>query len=202
MFLSPFVGYTVSAILSNLIHQTLGRRGITIIAPTCHVIAFAVISAHPPFPVLVIMYILVGLGSGFHNAAWNVWIGNMANSHEVLGFFHGFYGVGATISPLVATSLIIKAGWEWYSYYYLMVSRSSLQPLDIYKLTIKYRLEQLLSPSFTPLAPFGLKLGVSIKKRIPVSLAEEEYSLKHALLSHIRSPGYARSSSFSMVELR
>lgn len=91
------------------------------------------------------MYILVGLGSGLHNAAWNVWIGNMANSHEVLGFFHGFYGVGATISPLVATSLIIKAGWEWYSYYYLMVSRSSLQPpLGIDKLTIKYRPEQLL----------------------------------------------------------
>ncbi|KAJ6183836.1 hypothetical protein N7519_005137 [Penicillium mononematosum] len=111
VFLSPFVGYTVSAILSNLVHQTLGRRGITIIAPTCHAIAFAVISVHPPFPVLVIMYVLVGLGSGFHNAAWNVWIGNMANSHEVLGFFHGFYGVGATISPLVATTLIIKAGW-------------------------------------------------------------------------------------------
>ncbi|OQE22906.1 hypothetical protein PENFLA_c012G01748 [Penicillium flavigenum] len=120
VFLSPFVGYTVSAILSNLVHQTLGRRGITILAPTCHAIAFAVISVHPPFPVLVVMYVLVGLGSGFHNAAWNVWIGNMANSHEVLGFFHGFYGVGATISPLVATSLIIKAGWEWYCYYYLM----------------------------------------------------------------------------------
>jgi fucose permease len=91
------------------------------------------------------MYVLVGLGSGFHNAAWNVWIGNMANSHEVLGFFHGFYGVGATISPLVATSLIIKAGWEWYCYYYLMVSRHSLQPLDIDKLTMTYRPEPLLS---------------------------------------------------------
>jgi MFS family permease len=72
VFLSPFVGYTISAILSNLIHQTLGRRGITIIAPTYHVIAFAVISAYPPFLVLVIIYILVGLGSGFHNAVWNV----------------------------------------------------------------------------------------------------------------------------------
>lgn len=91
---------------------------------------------------------LVGLGSGLHNAAWNVWIGNMANSHEVLGFFHGFYGVGATISPLVATSLIIKAGWEWYSYYYLMVSRSSLPHHETaaYRQTNdKYRPEQLLS---------------------------------------------------------
>ncbi|KAJ5506891.1 hypothetical protein N7453_005848 [Penicillium expansum] len=105
VFLSPFVGYAVSAILSNLIHQTLATRNHN----NC-----------PDLPFLVIMYMLVGLGSGFHNAAWNVWIGNMANSHEVLGFFHGFYGVGATISPLVATSLIIKAGWQWYSYYYLM----------------------------------------------------------------------------------
>ncbi|KAJ5873793.1 uncharacterized protein N7529_002223 [Penicillium soppii] len=126
VFLSPFVGYTISAILSNSVHQNLGRRGITIIAPICHLIAFAVISIHPPFPVLVIMYILVGLGSGFHNAAWNVWIGNMANSNEVLGFFHGFYGVGATVSPLVATTLIIKAGWEWYSYYYLMTGAAAI----------------------------------------------------------------------------
>ncbi|KAJ5990162.1 hypothetical protein N7499_010689 [Penicillium canescens] len=126
VFLSPFVGYTISAILSNMIHQHLGRRGITIIAPSCHLLAFAVISVHPPFPVLVVMYVLVGLGSGFHNAAWNVWIGNMANSHEVLGFFHGFYGIGATVSPLVATSLITKAGWEWYAYYYLMTGAAAI----------------------------------------------------------------------------
>jgi fucose permease len=126
VFLSPFVGYTLSAVLSNLVHQNLGRRGIAIIAPCCHLIAFAVISVHPPFPVLVIVYVLVGLGSGFHNAAWNVWIGNMANSNEVLGFFHGFYGIGATISPLVATTLITKADWEWYSYYYLMVRVPSI----------------------------------------------------------------------------
>ncbi|KAJ5366226.1 hypothetical protein N7541_000167 [Penicillium brevicompactum] len=126
IFLSPFVGYTLSAVLSNLVHQNLGRRGIAIIAPICHLIAFAVISVHPPFPVLIVVYVLVGLGSGFHNAAWNVWIGNMANSNEVLGFFHGFYGIGATISPLVATTVITKAGWPWYSYYYIMTGGAAL----------------------------------------------------------------------------
>lgn len=114
----------MSAIVSNSIHQQLGRRGIASIGPACHLLTFAIISIHPPFPVLVVMYILVGLGSGIQNAAWNVWIGNMANSNEVLGFFHGFYGIGATISPLVATSLITKAGWSWYEHYYLLVSLS------------------------------------------------------------------------------
>lgn len=82
---------------------------------------YVVICQHPPFPVLVVMYVFVGFGSGIQNAAWNVWIGNMANSGEVLGFFHGFFGVGATVSPLIATSLITKANWEWYSFYYIMV---------------------------------------------------------------------------------
>jgi MFS family permease len=121
VFLSPFLGYTVSAILSNLIHQRLGRRGVAFIGPACHLLAFAVISTNPPFPVLVIMYIFVGLGSGIQNAGWNVWISSLANSHEVLGCFHGFYGVGATVSPLVATTLITKAGWEWNTFYYLLV---------------------------------------------------------------------------------
>lgn len=75
---------------------------------------------------LVIMYIFVGLGSGIQNAGWNVWISSMANSHEVLGCFHGFYGIGATISPFIATSVITKAGWKWNSYYYLLVGRLDL----------------------------------------------------------------------------
>ncbi|OJK01396.1 hypothetical protein ASPACDRAFT_59099 [Aspergillus aculeatus ATCC 16872] len=102
IFLSPFLGYTISAVVSNLIHQRLGRRGVAFIGPACHLLAFAVISTRPPFPVLVIMYVFVGLGSGIQNAGWNVWISSMANSHEVLGCFHGFYGIGATVESVLS----------------------------------------------------------------------------------------------------
>ncbi|KAJ5113071.1 hypothetical protein N7456_001605 [Penicillium angulare] len=127
VFLSPFIGYTISAILSHVIHQHLGRRGIAFIGPACHLMTYIVICQHPPFPVLVVMYVFVGFGSGIQNAAWNVWIGNMANSGEVLGFFHGFFGVGATVSPLIATSLITKANWEWYSFYYIMTGAAAIE---------------------------------------------------------------------------
>jgi fucose permease len=133
VFLSPFVGYTTSAIVNNSIHQHFGRRGIAIIGAGCHLFTFSLISIHPPFQVLVFLYALIGLGSGIQNAAWNVWIGNMANSHEVLGIFHGFYGIGATISPVVATSLITKDKWEWYSFYYLMVHLSLRPSLSQYR---------------------------------------------------------------------
>lgn len=32
----------------------------------------------------------------------------MENANELLGLLHGAYGLGATISPLIATSMITK----------------------------------------------------------------------------------------------
>lgn len=83
-----------------------------------------IIAVHPPYPVLVVAFMIAGYGNGLADAAWNAFIGNMDHANEILGFLHGLYGFGAVISPLVATSMITKAGIPWYGYYYLMVSRS------------------------------------------------------------------------------
>jgi fucose permease len=46
----------------------------------------------------------------------------MANANEVLGFLHGFYGLGAVLSPLIATTMITKGQrLPWYTFYYVMV---------------------------------------------------------------------------------
>jgi len=46
----------------------------------------------------------------------------MANPNEVLGFLHAFYGVGAVLSPLIATTMITKGSrLPWYTFYYVMV---------------------------------------------------------------------------------
>ena len=92
-------------------------------APTCHLIAYLVIAVHPPYPVLVVIFMLAGAGNGLADAAWNAWIGNMANPNEVLGFLHAFYGLGAVLSPLIATTMITKGQrLPWYYFYYVMVS--------------------------------------------------------------------------------
>lgn len=46
---------------------------------------------------------LAGFGNGLEDGGWNAWIGNMESANELLGFLHGAYGLGATISPLIAT---------------------------------------------------------------------------------------------------
>jgi fucose permease len=121
VFLSPLVGYTASAILNNTVHLRFGQRGIALIGPLCHLVSYIIIALHPPYPVLVVAFMISGFGNGLEDAAWNAWIGNLANANEVLGFLHGFYGLGATISPLIATSMITKANMPWYAFYYIMV---------------------------------------------------------------------------------
>jgi fucose permease len=127
VFLSPLLGYSASALLNDRIHLSLGQRGIAVICSLCHMAAYIVASVHPPYPVLVIIYVLAGLGNGLEDAAWNAWIGDMANSNEVMGFLHGCYGLGATIAPLIATSMITKAGLPWWTFYYMMVGFAALE---------------------------------------------------------------------------
>lgn len=121
IFLSPFVGYMLAAIINNPIHTRHGQRGIALLSTVPKVIAYTVICFHPPYPALVAMYLLVGFANGLEDAGWNSWVGAMRNANEVLGILHGCYGLGATVSPLVATAMVTKAGLAWYRFYYIMV---------------------------------------------------------------------------------
>lgn len=122
VFLAPFVGYAAAALLNNKIHMRWGQRGVAVMAPSCKVVTYVVACNHPPYPVLPIIFMLAGFGNGLEDGAWNAWIGNMQKANELLGFLHGCYGVGATISPLIATSMVTKGNLPWYYFYYLMVS--------------------------------------------------------------------------------
>ncbi|KAL4889902.1 major facilitator superfamily domain-containing protein [Aspergillus ambiguus] len=127
VFFSPLGGYTLAALLNNKIHVHLGRRGVAFIAPACHLIAYIVNCVHPPYPVLVVSFIFAGFGNGLADAAWNAWIGNMADANQMLGFLHGLYGVGAVLSPIIATSLITRAHVGWYYFYYIMIACAALE---------------------------------------------------------------------------
>ena len=127
IFLSPLVGYLGSALLNSSIHVRFGQRGVAFLAPICRTIAYIVTSQHPPYPVLVLFYILAGFGNGLEDGAWNAYIGNMHNANEILGSLHGFYGLGGVVSPLIATTMITKGHLSWYKFYYLMIGISLIE---------------------------------------------------------------------------
>ncbi|KAI0016781.1 putative MFS transporter [Xylariomycetidae sp. FL0641] len=129
IFLSPFVGYTLAAFLNNFFHLRIGQRGVACVSSSCHLAAYAIVAAHPPYPALVIAFMLAGFGNGVGDAAWNAFVGNMAHANELLGMLHGVYGAGAALSPLVATTMITKGGLPWWAFYYVMIGMAALELL-------------------------------------------------------------------------
>jgi fucose permease len=127
IFLSPFVGYTLAALVNNAVHMKFGQRGVAFVGPFCHLVAYVIICVHPPYPVLIIAYMIAGLGNGIEDSGWNAWVGAMANANELLGILHGLYGAGAVIAPLIATTMIAQAGLPWYYWYYVMVGAAALE---------------------------------------------------------------------------
>ena len=121
VFLAPFAGYTASAILSNRVHERFGRRGIAVLGVTPRLISYIVLAVHPPYPVVVVILALTGFGNGLLDAGWNAWVGNLAQANELLGFMHGFYGVGATISPVIISAMVNTYHLQWYTFFYVMI---------------------------------------------------------------------------------
>ncbi|KAI6708720.1 hypothetical protein JHW43_008763 [Diplocarpon mali] len=127
IFLSPFAGYSLASVVNNLIHVRFGQRGVAVMGPLCHLASYTVVAVHPPYPVLVVMFIFVGFGNGLIDAAWCAWLGNMANANEVQGFLQASYSLGATVSPLIATALVEKTSLDWYGFYYIMIAASAVE---------------------------------------------------------------------------
>ncbi|KAL2116928.1 hypothetical protein VTJ04DRAFT_9096 [Mycothermus thermophilus] len=126
VFLSPFVGYVLAALLNNRIHHRFGQRGVAILAPLCRLAGMIPLIFHPPYPSLPVVLVFLGFGNGIEDSAWNAWIGNMHRANELMGFLHGCYGLGATIGPLVATAMVTKGQLEWYTFYYVMIGLDTL----------------------------------------------------------------------------
>ncbi|KAK0381715.1 hypothetical protein CLIM01_00956 [Colletotrichum limetticola] len=127
IFLAPFIGHTLSAILNNSLHESVGQRGIAIICSFCHLASYIAISLHPPYPALVFIYMLAGLGNGIGDAAWNSWVGSLADSSHVISLMHACYGVGAVLSPMTATVIISKAQLQWHTFYYFMAGLAMVE---------------------------------------------------------------------------
>ena len=60
------------------------------------------------------------MGNGVLDAAWNAWIGTMDQQNQLLGLLHGCYGLGATVSPLIGTTMVTRGQLGWWTFYYVM----------------------------------------------------------------------------------
>jgi len=83
---------------------------------------FVPILCTPPFAVIIVSYFFLGLGMAINLAMGNTFAANLQNGTKMLGAFHGSYGLGGTIGPLIATAMVTKGGYIFSRYYLLTLA--------------------------------------------------------------------------------
>lgn len=120
IWIANAVGFILAAFLADLILQKLGRAKTLMASEACMIAAYVVIACSPPFPVVVVAYLLLGFGNAVNLALNNVFCANLADSTVILGLAHGSYGIGGIVAPIVATALVSN-GVHWARFYIITI---------------------------------------------------------------------------------
>lgn len=122
VFLAATLGYFTMALATDVLHRTLGVRGVGLLGTLSMTLAYMTISFRPPFAVFVACYFLSGVGFGSLDASLNGWMGGLVDLNQLLGILHGCYGIGCMISPPLITRLLERKAnpWHWNDYYLVL----------------------------------------------------------------------------------
>ena len=113
-------------------------------------LSYVMLVCTPPFAVVALSFFFSGLGMAFNLVLNNTFCANLANPTTNLGFFHGSYGIGGTVGPLIATALVSRRGGNrtiWSTFYFIPLSVTTLNALIAY---LTFRRYEADNPTATP----------------------------------------------------
>jgi fucose permease len=106
-------GYLVSSFSSGAVVPRLGVGRLLLISSLLMVGASAGFATAPAWPVMVAMAVVGGIGSGAIDAGLNAYAAHHF-SPRLVNWLHAFYGVGATLGPLLMTAVLaVGLSWRW-----------------------------------------------------------------------------------------
>ncbi len=125
LFLSATIGYLVAAFNSGLLVEKLGNRLFLILGVITFLLSAATLSLMPPFLVVLLMLLPLGFGVAILDAGLNAYIAGLPRNTALLNYLHAFYGAGALLGPIIASTILaIRLGWN--SVYVVWVGMSLL----------------------------------------------------------------------------
>ena len=123
LFLFQTVGYLVAAFNSGLLVEKLGNRRFLVLGVVSFLLGVGTLSLMPQFMVILIMMLPLGFGVAIIDAGLNTYIASMRRNAALLNYLHAFYGIGALLGPLIA-STILAIRWGWNSVYIVWIGMS------------------------------------------------------------------------------
>lgn len=118
IWMANAAGFILIAMLSHKIQPWLGKRFSLVIGCMSLCIMYALVASGTHFPVIVVGFFFGGMGLAICLSQSNVFFTRLNDLSKYLSLFHGSYGLGATLSPLVATAMV-NSGVKWH-YFYLI----------------------------------------------------------------------------------
>lgn len=120
-FLVSSAGYLTAAFSSGLLIEKFGYRLFLLFGTGLIGLAALTFSFMPPFPLFLLTFLLMGFGIATIDAGLNSYIAALPRNTALLNLLHAFYGIGALLGPLAA-STILAVGWNWNTVYYFWLS--------------------------------------------------------------------------------
>ena len=123
LFLFQTIGYLIAAFNSGLLVEKLGNRRFLVLGVVSFLLGVGTLSLMPQFMVILIMMLPLGFGVAIIDAGLNTYIASMPRNAALLNYLHAFYGIGALLGPLIA-STILAIRWGWNSVYIVWIGMS------------------------------------------------------------------------------
>ncbi len=113
LFLMSIIGYFSASFNNGLLMAKLGTRRFLLLGIGLFICGAGLFGLHPPFVLFLCTGILLGFSVGIIDAGLNTYVASLPNNATLLNYLHAFYGVGALLGPLVASSLLaLQFGWQ------------------------------------------------------------------------------------------
>src|SRR6266516_343004 len=123
LFLFQTVGYLVCGLILEKLNEKLGNRRFLVLGVVSFLLGVGTLSLMPSYVIVLIMMLPLGFGVAIIDAGLNTYIASMPRNAALLNYLHAFYGIGALLGPLIA-STILAIRWGWNSVYIVWIGVS------------------------------------------------------------------------------
>lgn len=112
LFFTSAAGYFLSALSTGFLTAKLGQRWYLVTGTTTFMLCCLLLALKPPFALVLFIRLFQGMATGILEAGLNLFVAALPNNTALLNYLHAFYGVGALVGPLIA-STILALSWGW-----------------------------------------------------------------------------------------
>jgi fucose permease len=162
IFLAGTCGYLLAAFCSGPLTEKLGHKTFLMLGVSIFLVGAVTVSLTPIFAVVVAVWLLIGCGIAMIDAGLNSYIAELPHPTRLLNYLHAFYGIGALLGPLVAsTVLALNISWNITYLVWIAVALVALAGFGLLYTSKSKAVSTAVGPALT-----GNPLGLVLRQRM------------------------------------